>query len=166
MYQDFKDLLSAFHARGVKYLIVGGYAVILHAQPRATKDIDLLIQTDLENAGAIFSALADFGLPLGDIKPGDFAARGNFFRFGHDPQGVDILSEIPGVEFQEAWRNRVESIVDPQTGQSAYFISEDDLLRSKIASGRPQDLADADAIRQAMAVRRKRDRGDNPTGSA
>jgi hypothetical protein len=67
MYQDFKDLLSAFHAHGVKYLIVGGYAVIFHAQPRTTKDIDLLIQAEPANAQATYGALKEFGMPLGDI---------------------------------------------------------------------------------------------------
>jgi hypothetical protein len=65
--------LSAFQAHGVKYLVVGGYAVIFHAQPRPTKNIDLLIQTNSENARAIYAALADFGLPLGDIRVEDFA---------------------------------------------------------------------------------------------
>ena len=67
MYQDFKDLLSAFHAQGVKYLIVGGYAVSFHAQPRATKDIDLFIKADPANARAAYAALIAFGAPLADI---------------------------------------------------------------------------------------------------
>src|ERR1700685_3295710 len=90
MYQDYKDLLSAFHAHGVKYLIVGGYAVIFHAQPRFTKDIDLLIKADPANAQAIYAALAEFGVPLQGILPEDFADPRSFFRFGNDPQGFDI----------------------------------------------------------------------------
>src|SRR5579864_7284110 len=89
MYQDYKDLLSAFHAHGVKYLIVGGYAVIFHAQPRYTKDLDLLISADAANARATYAALAEFGVPLGDLRPEDFADRGSFFRFGRDPHGFD-----------------------------------------------------------------------------
>lgn len=77
-----KDLLSAFHAHGVKYLIVGGYAVILHAQPRFTKDLDFPIGCDPGNARATYAALADFGAPLQGIRPKDFADRGSFFRFG------------------------------------------------------------------------------------
>lgn len=110
MYQDFKDLLPAFQAHGVKYLIVGGYAVIFHAQPRATKDIDLLIQADPTNVRAAYAAaLADFGLPLGDTRPEDFAQRGNFFRFRHEPRCVDILPDITGVDFDAAWERRVEA---------------------------------------------------------
>src|SRR5271163_3809418 len=107
MYQDFKDLLSAFHAHGVKYLIVGGYAVIFRAQPRATEDIDFFIQADPTNAQATYAALASFGVPLEGIRPEDFADRGSFFRFGHDPRGVDILPDIPGVDFEAAWERRV-----------------------------------------------------------
>jgi hypothetical protein len=68
MYQDFKDLLSAFRAHSVKYLIVGGYAVSLHGQPRATKDLDLFIKADPTNAKAVYAALVAFGAPLADIN--------------------------------------------------------------------------------------------------
>ena len=150
MFQDYKDLLSAFHARGVKYLIVGGYAVILHAQPRFTRDIDFFIKADPVNARAVFDALVDFGAPLQGIHAEDFADRGSFFRFGHDPRGFDILPNIPGVDFDEAWGRRVEAVVDEPSGLKAYFISADDLIRAKLAAGRPQDLADADAIQKAQ----------------
>jgi Nucleotidyl transferase of unknown function (DUF2204) len=84
MYQDYKDLLSAFHAHGVKYLVVGGFAVIYHAQPRFTKDIDLFIKPDLANAKVIYAALADFGAALQGIRPDDFTDRRSFFRFGRE----------------------------------------------------------------------------------
>jgi hypothetical protein len=67
--------LSAFHAHGVRYLIVGGYAVIFHAQPRFTKDIDVFIKADLANAQAVYAALAEFGAPLQNIRPEDFSDR-------------------------------------------------------------------------------------------
>jgi hypothetical protein len=149
MYQDYKDLLSAFHAHGVKYLIVGGYAVIFHAQPRATKDIDLLIKADPANARATYAALAEFGAPLRNIRPEDFADRNSFFRFGHDPCGVDLLADIPGVDFDAAWERRVEGVIDPKRGLRAFFISKDDLIAAKLASGRTRDLADVEDIRAA-----------------
>ena len=85
MFQDYKDLFSAFQSRGVKYLIVGGFAVIYHAQPRFTKDLDLFIQADPENAKATYAALAEFGAPLQGICPEDFTDRKSFFRFGREP---------------------------------------------------------------------------------
>jgi hypothetical protein len=149
MYQDYKDLLSAFNAHGVRYLIVGAYAVIFHAQPRFTKDIDLLIQADPANAQAVYAALAAFGAPLEGVRPEEFAERGSFFRFGHDPYSFDILPEIQGVDFDAAWERRVEGVVDPVSGLKAFFISAPDLIASKLAAGRPQDIADAEAIRKA-----------------
>ena len=149
MYQDYKDLLSAFHAHGVRYLIVGGYAVIFHAQPRFTRDIDFFIKADPANAQAIYAALAEFGAALAGIRPEEFADRSSFFRFGRDPRGFDILPDLPGVDFEAAWERRVEGVVDATTGLTAFFISKDDLIAAKLASGRPQDLADVSAIEKA-----------------
>ena len=98
MYQDYKDLLSAFGAHGVRYLIVGGYAVIFHAQPRFTKDIDVFISASPTNAQAVYAALAEFGAPLQNIRPEDFGDRSSLFRFGRDPRGFDILLDLPGVD--------------------------------------------------------------------
>ena len=150
MYQDYKDLLSAFHAHGVRYLIVGGYAVIFHAQPRFTKDIDLFIKADAANAQATYDALAEFGAPLQGVRPEEFADRSSFFRFGRDPRGFDILPDLPGVDFDGAWERRVEAVIDGKSGLTAFFISKDDLIAAKLASGRPQDLADVSAIQKAL----------------
>ena len=154
MYQDYKDLLSAFGAHGVKYLVVGGFAVIFHAQPRFTRDMDLFIKADLANAQAVYAALAEFGAPLGGIHPEDFADRNTFFRFGRDPKGFDILPDIPGVDFDAAWERRIEGVIDTKSGLKAYFISAEDLIAAKRAAGRPQDLADVAAIQTAQALRR------------
>ncbi len=91
MYQDYKDVLSAFQFHGVKYLVVGCFAVIYHSQPRFTKDMDLFIQANPANARAIYAALAQFGAPLEGIRPEEFADRNSFFRFGREPRGFDIL---------------------------------------------------------------------------
>jgi hypothetical protein len=157
MYQDYRDLLSVFHAHGVRYLIVGGYAVIFHAQPRFTKDLDLFIKADPANAQATYSALAAFGASLHDLKPEDFADRGSFFRFGLDPHGFDILPDIAGIDFETAWEHRVESVIDKETGLTANFISADDLIAAKRAAGRPQDMADVDAIEKMMTIKNQAD---------
>ena len=158
MHQDYKDLLSAFQSHGVRYLVVGGFAVIYHSQPRFTKDMDLFIQADPANAEATYAALAEFGTPLQGIRPADFTDPTSFFRFGREPRGFDILPAIPGVDFDAAWKHRVETVIDAATGQKANFISADDLITAKLASGRPQDLADADAIRKAIESRRREER--------
>jgi len=85
---------------------VGGYAVIFHAQPRFTNDLDFFIKADSANAQAIYAALAEFGAALQGIRPEDFTDRSSFFRFGRDPHGFDILPEIPGVNFDAAWESK------------------------------------------------------------
>ena len=149
MYSDFKDLLSAFHAHHVKYLIIGGYAVALHAQPRATKDLDVFIKADPANAQAVYAALATFGAPVESIRVEDLADPSSFIRFGREPLAVDIHAGIPGLDFDGAWERRIEALIDPQGGQKAFFISRDDLIASKLATGRTRDLADVEEIREA-----------------
>jgi hypothetical protein len=152
--------LSVFNAHRVKYLIVGGYAVSFHAQPRATKDLGLLIKPNAENAKAVYAALAKFGAPLEGLTPEDFSERGKFFRIGREPVAVDILPEIDGVDFDRAWEKRVEGVIDAATGLTAYFISESDLMAAKIAAGRPQDIADVAALRNAGESRTEAAKGD------
>ncbi|MBV8728248.1 MAG: hypothetical protein JO336_00420 [Acidobacteriia bacterium] len=156
MYQDYKDLLSAFQSHGVKYLVVGGFAVIYHSQPRFTNDMDLFIKADAENAQATYAALVDFGAPLKGITWEEFTDRNSFFRFGHNPKGFDILPSIPGVDFDAAWERRIEAAIDTATGLKANFISAEDLIASKLASGRPRDLADVDDIRNAAKSQESR----------
>ncbi len=156
MYQDYKDLLSAFQSHGVKYLVVGGFAVIYHSQPRFTKDMDLFIQAQPKNAKATYAALGEFGAPLQGIAWEDFTNPNIFFRFGRDPKGFDILPSIPGVDFDLAWERRVETVIETASGLKANFISAEDLIASKLASGRPQDIADADAIRKAAKSQQPR----------
>lgn len=147
MYQDFKDLFSAFHAHDVKYLIVGGYAVSFYAQPRATKDIDVFIKADPANAKAALAALASFGAPVADITESDLTDPRQFLRFGREPVAVDLLPGIDGVDFDSAWERRVEGIIDIERGLKAFFISKQDLIASKLAAGRTRDLADVEDLR-------------------
>ncbi len=149
MFEEFKELLSSFNARNVRYLVVGGYAVSLHARPRSTEDIDILIAADPENAEAVYAALQEFGAPLQGLSAADFAQKGKFFRMGRVPFAVDILPEIDGIGFEQAWPNRVQGVIDEQTGLRAFFISRADLITNKLAAGRPQDVADVEALREA-----------------
>ena len=157
--QDFKELLSAFNEHRVKYLIIGGYAVAVHAQPRATKDLDLFIQPSVENAKAVFAALAKFGAPLGDLRPQDLIDPNVFFRMGTPPQMVELLPRISGVAFDQAWEHRIEAVIDERTGLKAFVISADDLIANKTAFGRPYDLADADAVQTAQRLRPSKKKG-------
>jgi hypothetical protein len=113
------------------------------------------VKADAENAKAVFAALAQFGAPLEGFTFADFAETGAFFRMGREPVGVDVLTAIPGVEFDVAWPRRVEAVIDPASELKANFISRADLVAAKLASGRPRDLADVDEIRTAEESQRR-----------
>jgi len=140
-------LLKSFNDHGVRYLIVGGYAVSFYAQPRATKDLDIFIKADRENAKAVYAALASFGAPLQGIATEDLADPSKFIRFGREPVAIDILPAIDGVDFDTAWKRRVSGLIEVRSGLTAYFISETDLIASKVAAGRLRDLADVEDLR-------------------
>ena len=144
--KDFQDILRAFNAHNVKYLVVGGFAYGVHLEPRATKDIDLWIRNDSENAKAVFQALAEFGAPIAGMTPDDFM-DGTIFQMGQSPERIDILQQVSGLDFDSAWDHRLEGFIDQDT--SALVISKDDLIRNKLASGREQDLLDVKRLRAA-----------------
>jgi len=143
---DFKELLSLFKKYNTRYLGVGGYAVMKYTEPRFTKDFDLWVAIDRENARAVYTALKDFGAPLSNLTPEDFSQRGYFYQMGKGPMRLDIMMSIPGLEFEPAWETRVE--VDLE-GVVVPFISRKDLIRSKEASGRPQGLIDVENLKKA-----------------
>jgi hypothetical protein len=155
MHPDFKEFLFILNDSKVQYLVVGGYAVSVHAQPRATKDLDIWIKSDAGNAVAIYAALAKFGAPLDGLTPDNFIEHGKFFRMGMPPVMVDILPEISGVDFDAAWQRRIEVMIDAESGLKAPFISAADLVAAKLATGRPQDLADVNALYEAKTLPRK-----------
>jgi hypothetical protein len=146
MPDDLKELLRAFSDHAVKYVIVGGYAFGVYAEPRATKDLDILIRSDEENSKAVFRALAQYGAPLDGLTVADFM-DGATFQIGQPPARIDILQKIDGVTFDEAWANRIEGVIDGQI--QAAVISRDDLIRNKLAAGREQDLLDVKKLRAA-----------------
>jgi len=146
MPEELKELLRALNDHAVRFLVVGGYAFGVHAEPRATKDLDVFIRADEENSKAVFRALAQYGAPLLDLNPSDFM-DGTTFQIGQPPARVDILQHIDGVTFDEAWENRVEGFVDGEI--RAALISRDDLIRNKLATGREQDILDVKKLRAA-----------------
>ncbi len=143
---DFRELLNLFGKHKIRYLIVGGYAVMKYSEPRFTKDLDIFIAIDQENAKAVFTALKEFGAPLENLTSDDFAHEGYFYQMGRPPLRVDIMMSIPGIEFEEAWKNR--EIVQLQNLKIP-FISRSDLIRAKQASGRPQDTIDIEKLKEA-----------------
>jgi hypothetical protein len=143
MTSDFEDLLKLFNANAVRYLIVGGHAVMLYTEPRYTKDLDVWIEASKDNASRVWRALAEFGAPLAGLSPDDFAHEGFFYQLGLPPSRIDVLMSIDGLRFEEAWPERRESELGKQ---KAWFIGRAALIRNKRASGRHIDLHDADLL--------------------
>ena len=149
MNSDFKDLLRLFNAEQVEYLVIGGYAVIEYTEPRYTKDLDVWVRAEPANAERVFRALAKFGAPLGGVTAADFAEEGYIFQIGVAPIRVDILMSVEGLTFSEAWPNRTAISFD---GSDAWVISRTDLIRTKRASGRTQDLLDVENLERSESA--------------
>jgi hypothetical protein len=154
MDENLKQLLSAFNANHVKYVVIGGYAVFIHAQPRMTKDLDVYIESSPQNAVATYKGLAEFGAPLAQFSIEDFFDGKTVARFGVPPICFEVIQRIDGVDFASVYANSIPVLIDNEI--PARYISADDLIANKLASGRPQDLADVDAIRNRQRVTKKR----------
>ena len=143
MNQDFKELLLAFNAQNVEYLIVGAHALAAHGIIRATKDLDLWVRPEKSNAEKVLQALTEFGAPLKDLIADDLSKKETIFQIGLPPLRIDVLTDIDGVEFEEAWPDRVEASFGDVR---AFVISRRHLLTNKKASARLQDLADVQQL--------------------
>jgi hypothetical protein len=140
---EFSELLSIFNEYEVKYLIVGGFAVMEYSEPRYTKDLDIWVEASPENAAKVFAALRHFGAPLRGLSESDFT-EGGFYQMGRPPARIDIMMSVDGLAFESAWENRN---ADNFRGVRVHFIGKADLMRNKEASGRYQDLADIENLR-------------------
>ena len=139
---DFLDLVDALVAARVDFLVVGAFALAQHGLLRATADIDFVVRASPENAQRVVEALRAFGAPLASVgvSETDFASPGQTYQMGIKPRRIDILTELSGVTFDEAWNDRHTREV---FGRQVPFIGVAALRKNKIASGRPKDLADA-----------------------
>jgi len=151
MSPDFLDLLRALSEAEARFLIVGAYAVGVHGRPRATKDLDIWVEPSEKNAPRVLRALIAFGAPLMGLTEFDLRQPGIGLQIGVDPGRIDVLTKVSGVQFAEAWPGRVQ--VDWGEGVQCNVIGLDELLRNKRASGRPQDLADVDALERLRSIK-------------
>jgi predicted nucleotidyltransferase len=143
---DQLDLLSVFHAHGVRFLVVGGHAVNIYTEPRYTNDLDVFVSGDEANGHAVYQALAAFGASLQDVTAEDFIDKPTqYFQVGVPPERVDVLQSIAAVSFEDAWKQATTVKVN---GHDVRFISREDLIRNKLAAGRPKDLVDAEELRK------------------
>lgn len=145
MNEDFQDLLRALLQTGARFLVVGAHAMAVHGVPRATGDLDVWISPDPANAERVWQALVQFGAPVGglELSRKDLETPGMVMQIGLPPRRIDILTEVSGLSFKEAWQHRTTHHVGTH---EIPFLSRQDLVRNKRASGRPKDLADLDTL--------------------
>jgi hypothetical protein len=144
---DFRDLLKAFAEEDVEFVIVGAYALAMHGVPRFTGDLDVLVRPSADNAARVWRALQRFGAPVesAGVVAADFATPGVVYQIGLSPRRIDVLTEISGVSFDEAWATRTSAELE---GRTVFFIGREALVRNKLATGRPKDLADVERLRR------------------
>jgi predicted nucleotidyltransferase len=141
--RDFQEFLQLLNAHGVKYVVIGGYAVNFHGYVRFTGDLDVFVALSDESAQLLTAVFREFGFDLPDLKPELFLNRGRIVRLGHEPMRLEILNEIDGVSFEECYLNRVEAELG---GHKVNFVALPQLLKNKRATGRLKDLADVEAL--------------------
>ena len=140
--EDFKDFIQFLNEHSVKYLLVGGWAVGVYGNPRATKDIDFLVAIDKDNITKLQKALYKFGVPTFDSII--LMEIGNVFRIGRSPVQIDIINKASGINFEECYQRR--NIISVENIEIS-IISKKDLIINKKASGRNRDLADIDSLK-------------------
>lgn len=141
-------MVECFQREGVDFMLVGGYAVALYGWPRTTFDIDFWIMANPDNAKAVMRAIKAFGAPLMELTAEDFHKPGMVFQIGNEPQRIDIISAVDGLDYADAVGRAVTMNVD---GMEIKVLSLDDLIVNKRASGRPKDIADALALEKLKA---------------
>ena len=143
MNPDFVEMLSALSEVGADFMVVGAHAVAAHGHPRATGDLDIWIRPTDQNAHQVFDALKQFGAPISGLSLEDLSNPDTVFQIGVSPCRIDILTSITGVEFDQAWENKIEIQINDLT---IFCIGKQDLIQNKNALGRPQDLADVSSL--------------------
>ena len=145
LFDDFRDILVELHHAGARFVVLGGHAVAFHGHPRATKDLDVLVEANSENAERVYAALAAFGAPLSAFEVGveEFASYDGVLQLGVPPRRIDIINRADGITFAEAIADGASFNLE---GCKIPVIGRDALIKNKRAAGRPQDVADVKAL--------------------
>lgn len=145
--KDLREFVELFNANEVDYLVVGAFALAFHGVPRYTADLDLLIRPSSKNVERILTALSDFGFGSIGLQAADLQKPKNVIQLGVNPNRIDLLTDIDGVSFEEAWEGRVDGPLD---GTQVHYIGLQALLRNKESIGRARDIGDAEELRKRM----------------
>ena len=142
---NFKEFIQSLNANGVKYLVVGGFAVAYHGYPRYTKDIDFWIWASPENASRILQTIRDFGFGTLGLTEIDFLNPANIIQIGQEPNRIDLILDLEGMDFEDCFQLRQEVVFE---GIPINFIDYDNLIKSKRLAGRRKDLLDVDELKK------------------
>lgn len=148
--RDWKDLIESLSSHRVRFLVVGAHALAVHGRPRATGDLDVLVEPTRENAARLGEALASFGFSALAAEAAEFSKPDRMATLGREPLRVDIMTSISGVSFAEAWRGRARVRIGRRL---VGFLGKKQLLKNKASAGRPKDLLDLALLEEAGAAR-------------
>lgn len=142
--KDFKEFIQLLNENDVKYLVIGGYAVAFHGYPRYTKDLDFWIWANPDNADRLLKTIQDFGLGMLNLSKEDLLDLDNVIQLGYEPNRIDIIVDLEGLDFESCYAHRVDSMMD---SINVHFMGLDDLIKNKLSTGRMQDKVDADKLK-------------------
>ncbi len=154
MSNDYKEFLKLLNYHKVRYVVVGAHAVTAHSRPRATGDMDILIETTEENAEKLIIVLKEFGFGSSGLKKSDFCKSGFVIQLGYEPNRIDILTSITGVDWKNVWENKTRGIFG-SSNIPVYFIGKKQLIKNKLATGRYQDLQDVKRLKELKKKRQE-----------
>ena len=140
---DLREFIELLNSRGVEYVIVGAHSLAFHGRPRYTGDLDVLVRPSPENAEKIAAVLTEFGFAESGFKSSDFLEPDQMIQLGRVPSRIDLMTGISGVETNAAFATKISAEL---AGLPVFILSKDLLIQNKRAVGRPQDLADLDAL--------------------
>ena len=143
--KDLRELLGLLNSNEVEYIVVGAFALAYHGYPRYTGDLDIFIRPTPENADRVLRALSQFGFGGLGIQADDLRHPGKVIQLGVQPNRLDLLTEISGITFDDAWSTRAKADLE---GIPTQFIGHAALLRNKESTGRAKDLGDAQELRK------------------
>ncbi|PJA21049.1 MAG: hypothetical protein COX62_03505 [Deltaproteobacteria bacterium CG_4_10_14_0_2_um_filter_43_8] len=148
--KDFEEFFALLNKHNVHYLVVGGYAVVFHGYPRFTGDIDIYYQAEKKNIESLLSALKEFGFDFDELNVAELSQLGQVVQLGQAPNRIDLLNKVDGLNFEHAWKSKVESRYGTE---NIFYISFDDLLKNKKTVNREQDRADVEYLKQKLKKR-------------
>ena len=143
--EDYKEMLQILLKNEVKFLVVGAYAMGACGYPRATGDIDIWVESSPQNSKNIYKSLSEFGAPLSELNEDTFCEKGIIFQIGVAPRRIDIITYIDGVEFPQAYQKKQEVEVEDL---KIPFLSKEDIIKNKEATGRDKDKLDIKYLRE------------------